>query len=146
MVSMEARMSICNMAIEGGARAGMIAPDEVTFEYLKGRPMAPRGDTWNRAVEYWRSLASDADSSYDREIVIPASDIEPTATWGTSPQDVVGISGVVPDPADFDEARGKSMQRALDYMGLTPGTKMQDITVDKVLSVRAPTVASKTFA
>ena len=131
-LSMEARMSICNMAIEGGARAGMIAPDEVTFEYLKGRPMAPRGDTWNRAVEYWRSLASDADSSYDREIVIPASDIEPTATWGTSPQDVVGISGVIPDPADFDEARGKSMQRALDYMGLTPGTKMQDITVDKV--------------
>jgi 3-isopropylmalate dehydratase len=131
-LSMEARMSICNMAIEGGARAGMIAPDEVTFEYLKGRPMAPRGDTWNRAVEYWRSLASDADSSYDREIVIPASDIEPTATWGTSPQDVVGISGVVPNPADFDEARGKSMQRALDYMGLTPGTKMQDITVDKV--------------
>ena len=125
-------MSICNMAIEGGARAGMIAPDEITFEYLKGRPMSPRGETWNRAVEYWKSLASDADSKYDREIVIPASDIEPTVTWGTSPQDVVGISGIVPDPKDFDEARGKSMQRALDYMGLTPGTKMQDVVVDKV--------------
>ena len=131
-LSMEARMSICNMAIEGGARAGMIAPDEITFEYLKGRPMSPRGETWNRAVEYWKSLASDADSKYDREIVIPASDIEPTVTWGTSPQDVVGISGIVPDPKDFDEARGKSMQRALDYMGLTPGTKMQDVVVDKV--------------
>ena len=131
-LSMEARMSICNMAIEAGARAGMIAPDEVTFEYLKGRPMSPRGETWDRAVEYWRSLASDADSKYDREIVIPASDIEPTVTWGTSPQDVVGISGVVPNPADFDEARGKSMQRALDYMGLTPGTKMSDVKVDKV--------------
>ena len=131
-LSMEARMSICNMAIEGGARAGMIAPDEITFEYLKGRPMSPRGEEWDRAVKYWKSLASDPDAKYDREIVIPASDIEPSVTWGTSPQDVVGISGVVPDPKDFDEARAKSMQRALDYMGLKPGMKMQDITVDKV--------------
>ena len=131
-LSMEARMSICNMAIEGGARAGMIAPDDITFEYLKGRPMSPRGETWDRAVEYWRSLASDAGAKYDQEIVIPASDIEPSVTWGTSPQDVVGITGVVPNPKDFDEARGKSMQRALDYMGLTPGTKMQDVKVDKV--------------
>ena len=131
-LSMEARMSICNMAIEGGARAGMIAPDDVTFEYLKGRPMSPRGETWDKAVEYWRSLASDPDSKYDQEIVIPASDIEPTVTWGTSPQDVCGISGIVPNPADFEPARAKSMQRALDYMGLTPGTKLTDVPVDKV--------------
>jgi 3-isopropylmalate dehydratase len=131
-LSMEARMSICNMAIEGGARAGMIAPDEITFEYLKGRPMSPKGATWDKAVEYWRSLASDADAKYDQEVVIKASDIEPTVTWGTSPQDVCGINGVVPDPASFEPARAKSMQRALDYMGLTPGTKLTDVKVDKV--------------
>ena len=107
-LSMEARMSISNMAIEAGARAGIIAPDEVTFEYLKGRPMSPKGEAWDKAVAYWKTLASDADSSYDTEIVIKASDIEPTVTWGTSPQDVVPISGVVPDPADFDEQRAKA--------------------------------------
>ena len=130
-LSMEARMSISNMAIEAGARAGIITPDEVTFEYLKGRPMSPKGADWDKAVAYWRSLASDADSEYDTEIVINAVDIEPTVTWGTSPQDVVPISGVVPDPADFDEQRAKAMQRSLDYMGLTPGQKMEEIKIDK---------------
>jgi len=130
-LSMEARMSISNMAIEAGARAGIITPDEVTFEYLKGRPMSPKGADWDKAVVYWRSLASDADSEYDTEIVINAVDIEPTVTWGTSPQDVVPISGVVPDPADFDEQRAKAMQRSLDYMGLTPGQKMEEIKIDK---------------
>ena len=130
-LSMEARMSISNMAIEAGARAGIIAPDEVTFEYLKGRPMSPEGEAWDKAVAYWKTLASDADSSYDTEIVIQASDIEPTVTWGTSPQDVVPISGVVPDPADFDEQRAKAMRRSLEYMGLTPGQKMEEVKIDK---------------
>ena len=131
-LSMEARMSISNMAIEAGARAGIIAPDEVTFEYLKGRPMSPKGEAWDKAVAYWKTLASDADSKYDTEIVIKGSDIQPTVTWGTSPQDVVPITGVVPDPADFDEQRAKAMRRSLEYMGLEPGTKMEDVKVDKV--------------
>mmetsp|Transcript_32545 Transcript_32545/g.80234 ORF Transcript_32545/g.80234 Transcript_32545/m.80234 type:complete len:781 (-) Transcript_32545:261-2603(-) len=133
-LSMEARMSICNMAIEGGARAGLIAPDEVTFDYLKGRPMAPRGAAWDKAVTYWRSLASDDDAAYDKEVIIKGSDVEPTVTWGTSPQDVVSISGVVPNPADFaaDPQRMAAMERSLTYMGLTPGTKMEDVPVDKV--------------
>ena len=130
-LSMEGRMSISNMAIEAGARAGIIAPDDVTFEYLKGRPMSPKGEAWDKAVAYWKTLASDADSEYDTEIVVKGSDVEPTVTWGTSPQDVVGISGVVPDPADFDENRAKAMRRSLEYMGLEPGTKMEDVKIDK---------------
>ena len=134
-LSMEARMSICNMSIEAGARAGMIAPDDITFEYLKGRPLAPKVDSneWKKAVKYWSSLRSDDGAKYDKEIFIDAKDIPPTVTWGTSPQDVVPITGVVPNPDDFeDEERKVGAKRALEYMGLKAGTPMQDIEVDKV--------------
>ncbi|RAH46873.1 3-isopropylmalate dehydratase LEU1 [Aspergillus brunneoviolaceus CBS 621.78] len=134
-LSMEARMSMCNMSIEGGARAGMIAPDEVTFEYLKGRPLAPKYDSaeWKKAVSFWKSLASDEGAHYDKTIVIDGKDIIPTISWGTSPQDVIPITGVVPSPDDFqDDARKLACKRALEYMGLTSGTPMKDIDVDKV--------------
>ncbi|KOS17957.1 3-isopropylmalate dehydratase [Escovopsis weberi] len=134
-LSMEARMSICNMSIEGGARAGMVAPDDITFEYLKGRPLAPKhgSDEWNRAVAYWRSLASDPDARYDIDVFIDAKDIVPTVTWGTSPEDVVPITGVVPDPETFaTESKRAAGRRMLEYMGLTAGTPMEDIVVDKV--------------
>ncbi|KAI5283195.1 3-isopropylmalate dehydratase [Ascosphaera aggregata] len=134
-LSMEARMSICNMSIEGGARAGMIAPDEVTFEYLKGRPLAPKygSSQWTRAVGYWKSLRSDPGATYDIDLRINAQDIPPTLSWGTSPQDVVSITGKVPGPDDFtDENRKNSCKRALEYMGLTAGTPMEEIAVDKV--------------
>lgn len=117
--SMEARMSICNMAIEAGARAGMIAPDDITFEYLKGRPMSPSGEIFDKAVEYWKTLRSDPDAVYDKDISIPASDISPSVTWGTSPQDVVSITGIVPDPALIqDHNRASSVARSLEYMGI----------------------------
>lgn len=134
-LSMEARMSICNMSIEGGARAGMVAPDDITFEYLKGRPLAPKygSDEWERAVAYWKSLQSDPDAKYDVDVFIDAKDIIPTVSWGTSPEDVVPITGVVPDPETFaDEAKKVTGRRMLEYMGLVPGTPMQDIVVDKV--------------
>ncbi len=132
-LSMEGRMTMCNMSIEGGARAGMVAPDETTFAYMKGRPMAPKGDLWDKAVAYWRTLASDDGARYDREVVLRAEDITPTVTWGTTPEDVVSITGAVPSPADFaDPAKRASVERMLDYMGLTPGTRMTDIPVDKV--------------
>ena len=134
-LSMEARMSICNMSIEGGARAGMIAPDATTFEYLKGRPLAPKPDSpvWNKAVKYWSGLKSDAGAKYDIDVLIDAKDIEPTVSWGTSPQDVVPITACVPDPESFATSEQKeSAKRALEYMGLTPGTKMEDIELDKV--------------
>lgn len=131
--SMEARMSMCNMSIEGGARAGMIAPDEVTFEYLRGRPLAPKGEVWDRAEAYWRTLKTDADAKFDIEVQIRAEDILPTVTWGTSPQDVVSITGSVPDPSSVqDEKKRENIERALKYMGLTPGTPMQDIKINKV--------------
>lgn len=134
-LSMEARMSICNMSIEGGARAGMVAPDEITFEYLKNRPLAPKygSDDWKRATEYWTSLQSDPDAKYDVDVFIDAKDIIPTVTWGTSPEDVIPITGVVPDPETFaTEAKKVTGRRMLEYMGLTAGTPMQDIPVDKV--------------
>ncbi|KAJ3158535.1 3-isopropylmalate dehydratase [Geranomyces michiganensis] len=132
-LSMESRMSICNMAIEAGARAGMIAPDDITFNYLKGRPLAPSAEQWDQAVAYWRSLRSDADAKYDIEVEIQAKDIVPTVTWGTSPQDVVAITGYVPDPAQVaDAGKREAMQRALAYMGLEPKTKVDTIPVDKV--------------
>ncbi|MCJ1312800.1 3-isopropylmalate dehydratase [Agyrium rufum] len=134
-LSMEARMSICNMSIEAGARAGMIAPDETTFAYLKGRPLAPEYNSaeWHKATKYWTSLKSDEGAKYDEEVYIDARDIDPTVSWGTSPQDVVAITGMVPNPEDFDtEDKQKSARRALEYMGLTPGTRMEDITLDKV--------------
>ncbi|KAI9785300.1 MAG: 3-isopropylmalate dehydratase [Geoglossum umbratile] len=134
-LSMEARMSICNMSIEAGARAGMIAPDEITFDYLKGRPLAPKeGSTeWSKAVKYWRSLKSDNGAKYDDNVFIDARDISPTVTWGTSPQDVVPITGVVPNPDDFPtEEKRRSARNALEYMGLIPGTRMQDVVLDKI--------------
>lgn len=132
-LSMEGRMTVCNMSIEAGARAGLIAPDEKTFEYIKGRPMAPTGEDWDKAVAYWKTLPSDEGATYDKEITLKAEDIAPTVTWGTSPQDVVAITGNVPDPANENDAgRQKAMQRALDYMDLKPGMKMQDIRIDKV--------------
>ncbi|KAI0022713.1 aconitase family-domain-containing protein [Xylariomycetidae sp. FL0641] len=134
-LSMEARMSICNMSIEAGARAGMVAPDETTFNYLKGKPLAPPPDSpeWDRAVSYWKSLQSDPDAKYDIDVQIDAKDIVPTVTWGTSPEDVVPITGSVPDPESFKtDSKKKAAQRMLEYMGLTPGTKMEDIPVDKV--------------
>lgn len=132
-LSMEGRMTVCNMSIEAGARAGLIAPDEKTFEYIKGRPMAPTGEDWDKAVAYWKTLPSDEGATYDKEITLKAEDIAPTVTWGTSPQDVVAITGNVPDPANENDAgRQKAMQRALDYMDLKPGMRMQDIRIDKV--------------
>ncbi|OZJ02720.1 hypothetical protein BZG36_05108, partial [Bifiguratus adelaidae] len=132
-LSMEARMSICNMSIEAGARAGMIAPDEITLEYLKDRPLAPQGAEWDRAVEYWKSLVSDGGAKYDVEVHIDAADIAPTISWGTSPQDVVPITGSVPDPAEAtDPAKKAGMERALEYMGLKPNTLIEDIVIDKV--------------
>ena len=134
-LSMEARMSICNMSIEAGARAGMVAPDQTTYEYLKGRPLAPKTDSpeWSKAVAHWSSLKSDPDAQYDEDVFINAKDIAPTVSWGTSPQDVVPITGVVPSPDDFqDPTRKESCARALQYMGLEAGTPMQDIVVDKV--------------
>ncbi|WRT66316.1 3-isopropylmalate dehydratase, large subunit [Kwoniella shivajii] len=131
-LSMESRMSICNMSIEGGARAGMIAPDEITFKYLKGRPLSPRdGEEWDKAEAYWRSLKSDAGAKYDIEVEIRAEDIIPTITWGTSPQDVVPINGVVPNPQDFPEAQRPNVIRSLEYMGLTAGTPMEEVKIDK---------------
>ncbi|GBD44258.1 3-isopropylmalate dehydratase large subunit [bacterium HR40] len=132
-LSMEGRMTICNMSIEAGARAGLIAPDEKTFRWLEGRPMAPKGALWQQAVAFWRTLPSDPDARYDREVVLDASTIEPMVTWGTSPQDVVPITGRVPDPKDEpDPKRRAAMERALAYMGLEPGTPMQEIRIDKV--------------
>ncbi|MDX2027075.1 MAG: 3-isopropylmalate dehydratase large subunit [Alphaproteobacteria bacterium] len=132
-LSMEGRMTICNMSIEAGARAGLIAPDETTFAYLKGRPKAPKGEAWDKAVAYWRTLPSDAGAKYDKEVKLDATKIAPTITWGTSPEDVAPITGIVPDPAmTKDNVKKQSMQRALDYMGLTPGMKLTDVTVDKV--------------
>lgn len=128
-------MSICNMSIEAGARAGMVAPDDITFEYLKGKPLAPKygSDEWNKAVAYWRSLSSDAGAKYDVDVFIDGKDIIPTVTWGTSPEDVVPITGVVPDPETFStEGKKQAGRRMLEYMGLTAGTPMEDIVVDKV--------------
>lgn len=134
-LSMEARMSICNMSIEAGARAGMVAPDATTFEYLKGRPLAPKVDSteWKRAVAHWSSLKSDEGAKFDEDVFIDAKDIAPTVSWGTSPQDVVQITGRVPSPDDFkDEAKKNACIRSLEYMGLEPGTPMQDVVLDKI--------------
>ncbi|ODQ49040.1 hypothetical protein PICMEDRAFT_70620 [Pichia membranifaciens NRRL Y-2026] len=132
-LSMEARMSICNMAIEAGARAGMIAPDQITFDYIKGRPLAPKDAEWDKAINYWSSLYSDEDAKFDKEVIIQAKDIVPTITWGNSPQDALPITGKIPDPKDFTDPIAKSgIEAALNYMGLTPNTPLQDIKIDKV--------------
>jgi 3-isopropylmalate/(R)-2-methylmalate dehydratase large subunit len=130
---MEGRMTVCNMAIEAGARAGMVAADDTTIAYVKGRPLAPVGPEWDQAVAYWRTLVSDADAGFDRELSLDARAILPQVTWGTSPEMVVPVDGMVPDPEkEKDAARREGMERALIYMGLTPRTPMTDIRLDKV--------------
>ena len=132
-LSMEARMTICNMSIEAGARAGLIAPDATTFEYLKGRPMVPKAGAWELAVAYWSGLASDPDAHFDKQVTIDAAALAPQVTWGTSPQDVVPVTARVPDPADAgDEDRAQAMRRALDYMDLAPGTPLTQVRIDRV--------------
>ena len=132
-LSMESRMTICNMSIEAGARAGLISPDQTTYDYIKNRPYAPKGKDWARALEYWSSLISDPNSIYDKEVHIKGNKIYPQVTWGTSPQDVVEINGVVPDPKEIlDFEKRKSVERSIDYMGLKPKQKIRDIEIDKV--------------
>ncbi len=132
-LSVEQRMTICNMTIEGGARAGLIQPDEKIFQYLKGKPMTPKGENWEKALEYWHTLKSDKDANFDKELTLDGSQIKPMVTWGTSPQDVVEIDGKVPNPeSETDPDRKNSINRSLNYMGLKPNTNIQDIKIDKV--------------
>ena len=132
-LSMEGRMTLCNMAIEAGARAGLIAPDEKTFAYVKGRPRAPTGDAWDKAMAWWKTLKTDAGAAYDKVIEIDGSAIAPLVTWGTSPEDVVAITGSVPDPEGFaDPAKRTAAAKSLDYMGLKPGTRMEDVAVENI--------------
>jgi 3-isopropylmalate/(R)-2-methylmalate dehydratase large subunit len=132
-LSMAGRMTICNMSIEGGARAGMIAPDETTYAYIQGRPKAPKGAAWDMARRYWETMQSDPDAAFDVEVKLDAASLPPLVTWGTSPENVVTIDGKVPDPADIaDVNKRHAVERALDYMGLTAGTPIKDITIDRV--------------
>ena len=132
-LSMEGRMTVCNMSIEGGARAGMIAPDEKTYAFIKGRPKAPKGAAWDMAMKYWETLYTDEGAHFDREVKLDAAKLPPIVSWGTSPEDVISIAGTVPNPEDVaDENKRASMKRALEYMGLTPGTRMTDIPLDVV--------------
>jgi len=132
-LDMEGRMTVCNMSIEAGARAGLIAPDETTFAYVKGRPMAPKGAAFAAALGYWRTLPSDPGARYDKEVTLDAAGIAPQVTWGTSPQDVAPITGRVPDPAaESDESRRRAMERSLDYMGLEPGQPLAEVAIDRV--------------
>ncbi len=131
-LSMEGRMTVCNMAIEGGARAGIIAPDETTFEYVTGRPHAPKGATWEMAEAYWRTLFTDEGAEFDKVLTLRAEDIAPVVTWGTSPEDVLPITAVVPNPDDFEGGKVEAVSRSLDYMGLKPGTPLTEIPVDTV--------------
>jgi len=132
-LSIEGRLTVSNMAIEGGARSGLIAPDEKTFEYLKDRPMAPKGADWDAAVAYWRTLPTDTGAVYDETVVLDAADIGPNVTWGTSPEDVVPITATVPDPGDFaDPGKREAVIKSHAYMGLTPGTRMQDVVIENI--------------
>ncbi|KXF79299.1 isopropylmalate isomerase [Paramesorhizobium deserti] len=132
-LSMEGRMTICNMSIEGGARAGLIAPDETTFEYIKGKPRAPKGAALEQAIAYWKTLQSDEGAHFDKIVTLDAANLPPIVSWGSSPEDVISVTGEVPNPGDIaDETKRASKQRALDYMGLTPGTKITDIALDRV--------------
>jgi len=132
-MSLEGRLTVSNMAIEAGARAGLIAPDDTVFDYLKGRLMAPKGDNWDKALAYWRTLKTDDDAVFDKSVVIDAGAIAPSVTWGTSPEDVLPITGIVPDPLSFaDRSKQEAAQKSLDYMGLTSGTRLQDVPVDHV--------------
>ncbi len=131
-LSMEGRMTVCNMAIEGGARAGLIAPDETTFEYVKGRPHAPKAGMWEQALEYWKTFFTDEGAHFDKVVTLKGEEIEPVVTWGTSPEDVLPISAVVPSPEDFKGGKIEAAKRAIEYMGLTPGQKLTDIQIDTV--------------
>ena len=131
-LSMEGRMTVCNMAIEGGARAGLIAPDQKTLDYVKGRPHSPKGEKWDKAVKFWKTLFSDPDAYFDKEIFLKAEDIAPVVTWGTSPEDVLPITDFVPSPDNFQGSKVEAAKRSLEYMGLRPGQKLQDIKVDAV--------------
>ena len=132
-LSMESRMTVCNMAIEGGARAGMIAPDETTFEYMRGKPMAPKAGAFEQAVAYWKTLPSDEGAVYDKEVVLKASDIVPQVTWGTNPEEVVPITGLIPNPDDIEDAvRRSKIERSIEYMGLKAGTPISEVQIDKV--------------
>ena len=132
-MSVEGRLTVSNMSIEAGARAGLIAPDDKTFAYLKGRPMAPAGEEWDRAVAYWRTLPTDEGAAFDRLVEIDSAEVAPTVTWGTSPEDVVPITGAVPDPASFAEAaKREAAAKSLAYMGLTPGERLQDVVVENI--------------
>ena len=131
-LSMEGRMTVCNMAIEGGARAGLIAPDQKTLDYVKGRPHSPKGEKWDKAVKFWKTLFSDPDAYFDKEIFLKAEDIAPVVTWGTSPEDVLPITDFVPSPDNFQGSKVEAAKRSLEYMGLRPGQKLQDIEVDAV--------------
>ena len=132
-MSVEGRLTVCNMSIEGGARAGLVAPDEKTFAYIKGRPYAPKGEEWDKAVAWWKSLATDPGAKFDKSVTIDAADIEPTVTWGTSPEDTAPIGGTVPAPESYaDPSKQNAVRNSLDYMGLTPGMKMSDIEVQNV--------------
>jgi 3-isopropylmalate/(R)-2-methylmalate dehydratase large subunit len=132
-LSMESRMTVCNMSIEWGARAGMIAPDDTTFAYMQGRPGAPAGADWERALDEWRSLAGDPEATFEKELDVDVTRLAPQVTWGTNPEMVVPVHGEVPDPADYDDpAERQAVERALAYMGLAPRTKIEDITVDRV--------------
>jgi len=132
-MSVEGRLTVSNMSIEGGARAGLIAPDDIVYAYLKGRPMAPQGEEWEKAVAWWRTLPTDPGARYDAVVTLNGSDIAPNLTWGTSPEDVVPITGAVPDPMSFaDPAKQLAAQKSLDYMGLQPGMRMQDVPVEHI--------------
>ena len=132
-MSVEGRLTVCNMSIEGGARAGLIAPDEKVFEYLRGRPYSPQGDDWDNAVTWWRSLVTDEGAYFDKSVVIDAAKVEPTVSWGTSPEDVVAVGGCVPSPDSFaDPSKQDAARKSLDYMGLTPGTPIEDIAVENI--------------
>ncbi len=132
-LSIEGRLTVSNMAIEAGARSGLIAPDDKTFDYLKGRPMAPTGVDWETAVAYWRTLPSDANAQFDKTVTLDAADIGPNVTWGTSPEDVVAITGIVPDPMSFsDSGKQDAAAKSLAYMGLMPGMRMRDVAVENI--------------
>ncbi|WGH77216.1 3-isopropylmalate dehydratase large subunit [Jannaschia ovalis] len=131
-LSMEGRMTVCNMAIEGGARAGLIAPDQATFDYVQGRPHAPKGAQWEAAMNWWKTLQSDDDAQWDKVVTIAGEEIAPVVTWGTSPEDVLPITASVPDPSDFTGGKVAAAQRSLEYMGLTPGTPLRNVAIDTV--------------
>ncbi|MFL2802897.1 MAG: 3-isopropylmalate dehydratase large subunit [Paracoccaceae bacterium] len=131
-LSLEGRMTVCNMAIEGGARAGLIAPDQKTFDYVRGRPHAPKGSNWEIALNSWKQLYSDNDSKFDKLVIIDGNKIAPVVTWGTSPEDVLPINEIIPNPNDFDVQKKQAVERSLDYMGLFPGQKLEEVKIDTV--------------